>query len=131
MREVVDVAGSENEASAQLHGVFSQLVLAISSGLGAFSGLEVGSPKKMQKRRFFELERAIGFSLFVHQQWKGYSCLFTKGSRILKAAQAHGGQVNAFFPESRLVFAQLRDMLAAEDSTIVAEKHHRRGTLRP
>ena len=46
-----------------------------------------------------------------------------KCARIAKIAQSHRGKLRAFFFKLSLVFAQLRDMLAAENSTVVAQKH--------
>ena len=47
--EVVHVARAENESSSQLKRVFAQSVLAVSAGLGAFSGNGIVAPQQMQQ----------------------------------------------------------------------------------
>ena len=45
-------------------------------------------------------------------------------ARVMGVAQSDGRQVHSLLTESSAVLAQLRDVLAAEDSTIMAKKHH-------
>jgi hypothetical protein len=51
------------------------------------------------------------------------SRFFTKHTSVASVTQADGGQRGSFVPEGLLVFAQLRDMLAAENSAVMAEKN--------
>jgi hypothetical protein len=50
---------------------------------------------------------------------------------IILVTQPDGGQAGAFMVELGLVFAQLRDVLAAEDSPIVPQKDHHPPAHRP
>ena len=49
----------------------------------------------------------------------------------MAVAQSDGGQRGSFVMEGLLAIAQLRDMLAAEDSSVVAEKNDHGGTAGP
>jgi hypothetical protein len=63
----------------------------------------------------------------IDQKWKCDSSLLAKEFGISCVAQTDGGQPNALVLECRFVVAQLRNMLAAEDSSVVAkEGDHRR-----
>ena len=77
----------------------------------------------MQGVGLLQLQRLIGFTLLVDQQRKIDAGFVAKCARIAEIAQSHGGKLRAFFFKLFLVFAQLRDMLAAENSTVVAQKH--------
>ena len=50
---------------------------------------------------------------------------------MVGVAQADGGEGGAGFLDLRLVIAQLRDMVAAEDSPIVAQEDQHRGSVFP
>ena len=45
---------------------------------------------------------------------------------VTEVAESNGSQPGALLAEGVLVLAQLRDVLAAEDSTPVAQKHYYR-----
>src|SRR6476661_4756716 len=66
---------------------------------------------------------AIGPSFFVNQQWELDPGLFAKLLSVLCVAQADDGQLRASAVELSLMLAQLRDVLAAKDSTIVAKEN--------
>ena len=67
--------------------------------------------------------RAISYALLIDEEGEVDSGLFPKQAGVIAVAQADGGQVCSRILKFRLFFAQLRDVLAAEDSTIVTEKH--------
>ncbi len=59
-------------------------------------------------------------------------CVFSrKNLAYCEVAQANGCQGGAFFAELVFVFAQLRDVLSAEDSTIMPQEHHHGRTRTP
>lgn len=76
----------------------------------------------MKQVRLFEFDRPIGLALVVDQQGEGDAGLFAKVARVADIAQADSDKLGAFLPELLLVLAQLRDMLTAENSTVVTEK---------
>ena len=59
----------------------------------------------------------------IDQKWKCDSSLLAKEFGISCVAQTDGGQPNALVLECRFVVAQLRNMLAAEDSSVVAKEY--------
>jgi hypothetical protein len=119
----VQVAWREDEAAAQLKRILPQLVLPESTALRAFPRLRVVGPKQVKKVSGLETGRVIGLPLFVDQQWKFDARLFAESSGVARVPQADSGQFRAFRLELGFVVAQLRDMLAAEDSAVVAKKN--------
>ena len=81
----------------------------------------------MQKVRVAQTGRMIRQALLVDEQREPNARIVPEQPRVGCVAQSDGRQVGAPLAEVLLVYAQLRDMLAAEDSTIVAqEDYHRR-----
>lgn len=57
--------------------------------------------------------------------------IFAKHAGVIRVGQADGGERRAFGFELVFVGAQLRGVLAAEDSAVVAQKHDDGGVLFP
>jgi hypothetical protein len=74
---------------------------------------------------------AISPPFLIDQQRKRDSGVFAKDARVVSISQPHRRQVGATLIEFRLVFTQLRDVLAAENSTIVPKKNDDCGPLFP
>jgi hypothetical protein len=73
----------------------------------------------------------VGFALFVDQQWEGDAGVFPKMASVVEVAQADRDKPGALARKSLLVFAQLRDVLAAEDSAVVTKEHNYRWRVCP
>ncbi len=131
MYKKIFVPRSKNKASAQLKRIFAQLVLFVATGLGALAGLHIVATQQMKEVGFLEFQCAIGFSIFVNQQWKSDVGLFAKELGVLEVAQPNGCQGCAFLAKPIFIFAQLRDVLSAEDSTIMPQEHDDGGTCTP
>jgi hypothetical protein len=129
--EVFLAAGAEDEAAAELERVFAQAPLAMSGGLGALAGGHVVFAEEMKKVGLLEFEGAVGFAALVDQQREVDSGLLTEGFCILRIAQAYGSQMRSFAAELRFKLAQLRNVLAAEDSTIMTQEDQHHGMLGP
>jgi hypothetical protein len=114
-----------------LHWVFAQAVLAVSAGFGAFAGGYVVFADQMEKSCLFQFDGLIGFAALVDQQGEFYSGFFPEGLCVMRIAQAYGGQPGSFIAECRLKFAQLRDVLAAEDSAVMTQEDQDYGMVRP
>ena len=69
--------------------------------------------------------------MFVNQKRKFDTCLITECARVALITQAHRSQMCSGIFEGIFLLAQLRDMLAAEDSTIVPEEHQDYGRIPP
>ena len=123
----VYVTRTEDEASAELKWILAEFVLAVAGRTRTVAGALVVGPQHVQQVRVVQAGGAVGQPLLVDQQREGDARLFAKQARVALVAQANGRQVGAPLAKVLLVYAQLRDMLAAEDSTIVAqEDYHRR-----
>ena len=131
MGHAVHISRPKDKTPTKLERIFPQFVLAMAPGFGTLSGKRIVLAEEMEERSFLKTQSAIGLPLLVNQKWKGDSGFFTKRASVEGIAQANGGKPRSFVFEFLLVFAQLRDMLAAEDSTIVAKKHHDRRPVRP
>lgn len=129
--ETVDISWSEHEAAAKLERVFAQTVLARADQLGAFARLHVVAAKKVQQVGLFQAEFAISHALIVNEQRKGDVVFLAEEAGVIDVAQADGGHAGSALLELVKMLAQLRDVLAAEDSTIVPEKDDHRGRVSP
>ena len=73
---------------------------------------------------------AIRKPLLVDQERKSDAGFVAKKTGIIPIAEADSGERGSLFAERWFMFAQLRDVLAAENSPIVPEEHnHGRLTL--
>jgi hypothetical protein len=126
VRESVHIPRSKNKTPTQLKWIQPKSVLPVPLGSRTLPALEIIRSQNVQDVRHSQIRYAVRLPLFVNQQREVDSRLFLENSRIIPVPQADCRQTRPFFPESLLVFAQLRDVLAAEDSSIVPQKHHHR-----
>ena len=114
------IAWSKDETSAQLEWVLAQLVLLVTGRFGTCSHRSVVTSKQMQKIRFLETRHSIRLPLFVDEQRKSDAGLFAEELCVGSIAQSHSRQIYSSFAEGLFVFAQLRHVLTAENSAVVA-----------
>lgn len=131
MDKQIAMAGCEDEAGAQLEGILSEAMLAVSGGLGACPCPGVIGSKQVEQVGGLQSRGLVGFALGIDQQGKGDAGFFAKQAGIVHVAQPDGRQLGSGPLEFRLVLAQLRDMLAAEDSTVVTKKDNHGGAALP
>jgi hypothetical protein len=131
MSEAIDVPRFKDETSAQLKGIFAEFVLPMSTGLGPFAGCRIVLAQEVKDSGLPQARSLVDFFLFVDQQRELDAGVVAKLARVVGVAQTNGYKLGAFFRELLFVLAQLRDMLAAEDSSIVAQKHHHGRSLGP
>ena len=124
MGEAIHVPRAEDKTTAQLEGVSPEFVLRMPGGFGARTRLGIVASQQMKQVGALELHGGIGFALFVNEQLEGNARFLAKSLCIGAIPQSHGSQVCAAIPEGLFVRAQLRDVLAAEDSTVMAQEHH-------
>jgi hypothetical protein len=126
--EEIFVARREHKAAAELQRVFAQFMLFVAGGLSAAAGLHVVASQKVEQGSVAQPHGLVGFALFVDQKQELDAGLFAEEAGVAGVAQAHHGDVRALLPERRFKFAQLRDMLSAKNSTVMAkeDKHRRR-----
>lgn len=129
--EAIRIARAEDEAAAELKRVLAQAVLAKAGGVGAFASGFVFAPENMQQVSAAQAGSTIGLAFRIHQERKCDVRLFAKDARVVRVAQADGGDLRVFPAEGRFVFAQLRDVLAAEHSTVVPQENEHGGIRGP
>jgi hypothetical protein len=129
--EAVDVAWAEDEAAAELERIAAQFVLMVAGIAGALAALEIVAAEKVKKVGLAEVGDFVGLAAFINQQREVDSGFFLKKSGVVGITEADSGQGCAFFAEGLLMPAQLRDVLAAKDSSVVAEKNNHGGGALP
>ena len=76
----------------------------------------------MKQRALSQPRRTVGLPPLVDQQWKCDAALLAKYLGIAQVAEANGGHRSPFATERLFMVAQLRDVLAAEDSAVVTKE---------
>ena len=70
-------------------------------------------------------------AVLIDEQRKRDPGFFPEEPGVVPIAEPDGGDADSAAIQFGLVFAQLRDMLSAEDSAIVPEKSHQRRRFSP
>lgn len=131
MGETIDVPRGEDEAAAELKGMWTQFVLMMAGGAGTIASLEIIWAGEVKQIGGSQSGDDVGLAMLVDQQGKGDARFLAEKASIVAVAEADGGEGGAFVDEGLLVFAQLRDVLVAEDSAVVAEKNDDGGVALP
>jgi hypothetical protein len=119
----IDISWREDEAAAELKGILAELVLMMSGRPSAIAAFEIVAASHVQQIGGAQVGNGISLALFVNQQRESDARFFAENSCIVPATKSDGGHRSAFIQERSLVFAQLRDVLAAKNSAIVAQKN--------
>lgn len=122
MGEAIDVPWAKNETAAKLKGIQPKCVLTMPGRAGTIAALEIVAPKYVKHIGDAQVGKIVGLALFVNEQGEVDSRLFLENTRIVAVAEADCCEGSPFVEESLLVLAQLRDMLAAKNSPIVAKE---------
>jgi hypothetical protein len=131
MRKAVHVTWPEDETPAKLKWIFAQLMLRMPGGLGACARPGIVLAQQVEQARVSQLQRLVGFAPCVHQQWKADSGPVAEGAGIGAIAKADRGQAGSSFSKCPFIRAQLRDVFAAENSTVVPQEDDHRRLLEP
>ena len=94
------------------------------AGLRSFPSETIIFAEQMKQVRFLQAKCSIRLPLLIDQKRKLDSCLLAEGTGIVGIAQSDSSKCCSLVFELLLVLAQLRNVLTAEDSTIVAKKNH-------
>jgi len=127
----IAIAGSEDEACSELERIFPVPVLAVSAALGASPRFRVLLAQEMKQVRGFQFRGAVSGAFGIDQEREGDAGFLAKQARVVHVAEADCRQRGSGLFELAFLFAQLRDMLAAEDSTVVPQKNYHGGILLP
>jgi hypothetical protein len=85
----------------------------------------------MKQVRVAESDSLIGFPLVVNEKREIDLAVVPELAGVDSIAQADRDNLRAFLLEGGFVLAQLRDVLATEDSTVMTEKNDHCGTCSP
>ena len=106
-------------------------MLPVSRASGPFLGQEIVAAKDVKEGSGLQSGGAIGGSRLINQQGEANAGVLAETPGVTGVAQPHQGDAGAGRPKPSFVFTQLRDVLVAEDSPIVAEKNHHLGMIGP
>jgi hypothetical protein len=120
--EAVDVAGTKDEGAAELEGIAAEFVLMVAGGAGAFATLEIVAAEEMEEIGFAEVGDFVGLAVLVDEEREVDAGFLLEEAGVVGIAEADGRQGGVLFAEGLLVLAQLRDVLAAEDSAVMAKE---------
>ena len=124
------VPGGKHKAASQLKRIFSQAMLFVSCCFCSFPGLQIVFAQKVQQGRVAQPNSFIGFALVINEKRKLDAGSLAEKPGIAGIAQSDDSEMSTFLLKLGFEFAQLRDVLSAEDSAVVAEKdHHGRSGL--
>ena len=130
MDEQVFIPGCKHKAAAELKRIFSQAMLFVSCGFCSLAGLQVVFAQQVEQGSVAQPNSFIGFAFVVDEKRKLDAGFLAEEPGIACIAQPDDSEMSAFLLELGFKFAQLRDVLSAEDSTVVAKKDdHGRSTL--
>ena len=120
---MIDIPRAKNEAASQLKGMQSEMVLTMAGRMGVLAALEIIAAKNVKQVGDAQVGDGVRLAMFVDKQREVDSRFFPENARIVAVAKADGREGGAFVEEDLLVFAQLRDVLTAKNSSIVAKKN--------
>ena len=106
-------------------------MLLIPGRTRASAALEIVAPKDVKQIGRAQAGDGVSLAMFVDQQGKCDASLFAENARVVAVAETDSSQRSAFVAEGGLVFAQLRDVLAAKDSPVVPQKNDHGGLALP
>ena len=131
MDKKVLVAGRKDKAAAKLQWVLAQAVLFVAGCLGAAARLHIVTAQQVQQGSVAQANSFVCHALFVDQERELDAGFIAEKPGIAHVAQPHGRNMRAFLFEFVFKCAQLRDMLAAKNSTVVAQKDQDTRTALP
>jgi hypothetical protein len=123
MHIYIAVPGTEHEIGSELKRVLSHTMLPMSGRASASPSFRIIAPNHVQHVRCFQACSPIRNSIFIHQQRECDACFFPKGIRVFEIAEADRGELCSLILETDLVITQLRDVLATENSAVVAQEN--------
>lgn len=123
MGEAIDIPRTEDEAAAKLKWIQPKFVLTMAGGAGPIAALEIIAAKNVKHIGLAQVGDGVRLAIFVDQQGEVDSRFFLENAGIVAVAKADGRQGSTFVEEDLFVFAQLRDVLTAKNSSIVTKKN--------
>lgn len=106
-------------------------MLAVTRGVGAFARDSVAATQQMKQVSALQFGSAVGGALRINQKRKRDAGLFAEETRVAEIAHADRREIRSTRIDFGLMLAQLRDVLAAENSSVVAKKDDHRRAVGP
>jgi len=131
MPESIHITRPKHKAPAQLKRILPQLMLLVSRGLCPVSRHKIVFLQYVKNIRRLQFQRVIRFLLLINQKRKRNPRLLPEYFCVLRISQTYCRQRRSFRSKLLFVRAQLRDVLPAENSTVMPQKHHHRRLRRP
>ncbi len=131
MDEKIFVPGSKYKTAAKLQRIFSQAMLLVSCSFCPFARLQIVFAQKVEQCSVAQANGFIGFALVINQKRELDAGFLAEELGIAGIAQPNYRQMSAFLLELGFEFAQLRDVLSAEDSTVMPKEDHHGGSGLP
>ncbi len=131
MNKVIHLSRTKDETASELEWILSHFVLAMSRSLRSLASQAIHFPEQMEQVPLFQLQSSVRLPLFIDQQRKFDTGFIPERSRIVGVSESDRSQSCPFAGEFILMLAQLRDVLAAEDSTVMAKEYHYGWALSP
>ena len=122
--EQIFVAGGKHKAASKLQWIFSQAMLFVSCGLCPFAGRQIVFAQQVKEGGLTQPDSLIGFAFVIDEKRELDSGFLAEELGVAGIAQSNRGKACASFFELGFKFAQLRDVLAAKDSTVMPKKDH-------
>jgi len=122
--EQIFIARRKHKAAAKLQRIFPQAMLLMSCGLGPFPCGQIVFTQKVKEGSLAQSNGLIGLAFFIDEKRELDAGFLAEKFGIAGIAQANRRKTGAFLLELGFKFAQLRDVLSAEDSTVMAEKDY-------
>lgn len=94
------------------------------AGLCTSACFRVFAAENVEQIPRFQFRSFIGDPFGVNEQWEGDTGFLAKHPGVMHVAESNRSQYGSGLLNLLLVFAQLGDMLAAENSTIMAKEDH-------
>ena len=129
--EEIDISRREDEAASELKGIHPKFVLAMAGRPSAVAALEIVAASHVQQIGGAQFGDGVSLTMFIDEQGKRDSGFFAENPGVIAVAKTDGGDGSALIEKGLLVFAQLRDVLAAKNSAVVAEKNNDGGLALP
>jgi hypothetical protein len=124
VRKKIDIVWTEDKTSAELKRIFPEFVLMMAGIMRSLSSFCIIAAQEMQEIGGLQLRCAIGLTLFVYEERESNSSFLAKLPGINGITEPDCSQSCSFVTKGLLVFAQLRDVLTAKNSAVVAQENY-------
>ena len=131
VRKPVLIAGRKDEGRPELKRVFAELLLCKAACLRSLPRRRIVFAQQVEDVRFVQFGCLVGLALIIYEQREGDSGIVAEHPGVIHVAQSDRRDPDTAFLKLLLLCAQLRDVLAAEDSTVMAQKRYDRRALLP